>query len=106
MIFYNFIHNEAGGDELHIDGEITSEDGGWWGASGQIVARCIADGCVLETLPLETYRSYSELFEGDLYHDIDLTVCVEKRISEGGTSAASVDAQIAYVKEQLGGGNV
>ena len=69
--------------------------------SGQIVARCIADGCVLETLPLETYRSYSELFEGDLYHDIDLTVCVEKRISEGGTSASSVDAQIAYVKEQL-----
>ena len=74
--------------------------------SGQIVARCIADGCVLETLPLETYRSYSELFEGDLYHDIDLTVCVEKRISEGGTSASSVDAQIAYVKEQLGEGTV
>ena len=74
--------------------------------SGQIVARCIADGCVLETLPLETYRSYSELFDNDLYHDIDLTVCVEKRISEGGTSASSVDAQIAYVKEQLGGGNV
>ena len=74
--------------------------------SGQIVARCIADGCVLETLPLETYRSYSELFEGDLYHDIDLTVCVEKRISEGGTSASSVDAQIAYVKEQLGGGSL
>ena len=74
--------------------------------SGQIVARCIADGCVLETLPLETYRSYSELFDNDLYHDIDLTVCVEKRISEGGTSAASVDAQIAYVKGQLGGGNV
>ena len=39
MIFYNFMRNEAGGDELHIDGEITSEDGGWWGASGQIVAR-------------------------------------------------------------------
>ena len=39
MIFYNFIHNEAGSDELHIDGEIASEDGGWWGPSGQIVAR-------------------------------------------------------------------
>ena len=74
--------------------------------SGQIVARCIVDGCVLETLPLETYRSYSELFDEDLYREIDLAVCVEKRISEGGTSAASVDAQIAYVKEQLGGGNV
>ena len=70
------------------------------------VKRAQADGCVLETLPLETYRSYSELFDNDLYHDIDLTVCVEKRISEGGTSAASVDAQIAYVKEQLGGGSL
>lgn len=69
--------------------------------SGQIVARCIADGCVLETLPLEVYRSYSELFAEDLYQDIDLLTCVEKRISEGGTSVASVEAQIAYVKEQL-----
>ena len=69
--------------------------------SGQLVAKCIAEGCVLETLPLETYRQYSDLFEEDLYQDIDLTTCVEKRISEGGTSLASVEAQIAYVKEQL-----
>ena len=69
--------------------------------SGQIVARCIAEGCVLETLPLEVYQTYSDLFEEDLYHEIDLTTCVEKRISQGGTSIASVDYQIAYVKEQL-----
>ena len=69
--------------------------------SGQIVAHCIAHGQVLETLPLEVYKTYSDLFEADLYPEIDLTTCVEKRISEGGTSAASVIAQIAYVKEQL-----
>ncbi len=69
--------------------------------SGQIVARCIAEGCVLETLPLDVYKGYSDLFDRDLYEDIDLLTCVEKRISEGGTSQASVDAQIAYVKEQL-----
>ena len=69
--------------------------------SGQIVAKCISDGCVLETLPLEVYQSYSDLFAEDLYQDIDLLTCVEKRISEGGTSQASVDAQIAYVKERL-----
>ena len=69
--------------------------------SGQIVAHCIAHGQVLETLPLEVYKTYSDLFEADLYPEIDLTTCVEKRISEGGTSAASVSAQIAYVKEQL-----
>ena len=69
--------------------------------SGQLVAKCIADGCVLETLPLETYKQYSDLFSEDLYQDIDLLTCVQKRISEGGTSVQSVEAQIAYVKERL-----
>ena len=69
--------------------------------SGQIVAKCIADGQVLETLPLDVYQTFSPLFEEDLYQDIDLTTCVEKRISQGGTSAASVKSQIAYVKERL-----
>ena len=69
--------------------------------SGQLVAKCIAEGCVLETLPLETYRQYSDLFDEDLYQDIDLLTCVQKRISEGGTSVQSVEAQIAYVKEWL-----
>ena len=69
--------------------------------SGQIVAQCIRDGLVLETLPLSEYKTYSDLFEEDLYKDIDLLTCVEKRISEGGTSVASVEAQIMYVKENL-----
>ena len=69
--------------------------------SGQIVAQCIREGLVLETLPLAEYQKYSELFAEDLYTDIDLLTCVEKRISEGGTSLASVEAQIAYVKENL-----
>ena len=69
--------------------------------SGQIVAKCIAEGCVLETLPLDEYKKFSELFGEDLYQDIDLLTCVEKRVSEGGTSLASVEAQIVYVKEHL-----
>ena len=69
--------------------------------AGQIVAQCIASGQVLETLPLETYRQYSELFDEDLYHEIDLTTCVEKRISAGGTSVNSVEKQIAFVKGKL-----
>ena len=69
--------------------------------SGQLVALCIQKGTVLEELPLETYKEYSDLFDTDLYNDIDLVTCVEKRISEGGTSTASVKAQIAYVREVL-----
>ena len=55
----------------------------------------------MEDLPLETYRQYSELFDSDLYEAIDLMVCVEKRISQGGTSVASVEKQIQFVKEAL-----
>ncbi|MBE6600457.1 MAG: argininosuccinate lyase [Ruminococcaceae bacterium] len=62
--------------------------------SGQIVAKCIAEGFVLETLPLDIYKEYSELFSEDLYEDISLEACVERRISEGGTSVASVKKQI------------
>ena len=69
--------------------------------SGQLVALCIQNGTVLEELPLETYQGFSELFDNDLYEAIDLYKCVEKRISQGGTSVASVEAQIKYVKENL-----
>jgi argininosuccinate lyase len=69
--------------------------------SGQIVAKCIESGEILETLPLSAYKEFSDLFEQDVYEDIDLTVCVEKRISMGGTSIGSVEQQIAYVKEKI-----
>jgi len=72
--------------------------------TGQIVARCAAEGRVLETLPLEAYQSYSPLFAEDLYGEIELRNCVEKRISAGGTSLSSVEAQIRYVKESLNHG--
>ena len=68
---------------------------------GQLVAECIEKKCVLDNLPLEAYRQYSDLFEEDLYHEIALETCVSKRISEGGTSVESVGAQIAYVRKEL-----
>jgi len=69
--------------------------------SGQLVARCIQERTVLEDLPLAVYKEYSDLFEMDLYDDIDLLNCVQKRISQGGTSVASVQQQITYVKERI-----
>ena len=69
--------------------------------SGSIVAECIKTGAVLETLPLEAYRAYSDLFGEDLYEAIDLSACVAKRISVGGPSKKSVHDQIAYVREKL-----
>ena len=69
--------------------------------SGEMVALCIKENKVLETLPLEVYKQFSNLFDEDLYEDINLTACVEKRISVGGTSFSSVEKQILYVRKSL-----
>ena len=69
--------------------------------AGSLVAYCIQKNTVLEELPLDLYKTHSDLFEDDLYPAIDLMNCVEKRISQGGTSVASVESQINYVKASL-----
>ena len=47
------------------------------------------------------YQNFSELFEKDVYEEIDLETCVRKRISEGGTSFDSVTKQIEYVRKRV-----
>ena len=68
---------------------------------GTIVSDCVKSGRVLENLPLEEYRKYSDMFEQDLYDAIDLINCVKRRNSEGGTSVESVEAQIQAVRNIL-----
>ena len=70
--------------------------------TGKIVMACIDEGAVLEDWPIEKYKTYSELFGEDLYEAIDLRTCVNTRISKGGTSPASVKAQIEAIRETLG----
>jgi len=69
--------------------------------SGQIVSKCIAEDKVLECLSLEEYREFSHLFNEDLFKEIDLVTCVEKRISKGGTSVKSVEEQIEFIREKF-----
>ena len=68
---------------------------------GQIVAECIQKDLVLDNYPLESYQKYSELFTDDLYKEIALETCVEKRNSEGGASPVSVRKQIDEVRKEL-----
>ena len=69
--------------------------------TGEIVAECIQKNTVLDKLPIQAYKAHSDVFEEDLYGEISLESCVAKRISEGGTSVASVEKQIQTVKKQL-----
>ena len=69
--------------------------------SGQIVAKCIAEGKVLETLSLDEYKEFSPLFENDIFESIDLKTCVEGRSVPGGPSEKSVLSQIASISAFL-----
>ena len=68
---------------------------------GEIVAFCIDNGLILETVPMEKYKEFDPTFDEDLYNEISLDTCVEKRISAGGTGAASVEKQLEYITEFL-----
>ena len=68
---------------------------------GQIVAECIEKELVLDNFPLTEYQKYSDLFKEDLYGEISLETCVNKRNSFGGASAKSVLTQAEWVKKEL-----
>ena len=68
---------------------------------GEIVAYCIKENLVLDTLPIEKYKEFSDIFDSDLYDEISLETCVAKRISLGSTGPDSVNTQIKYFTEFL-----
>ena len=69
--------------------------------SGQIVSYCIQNDKTLEALTLDEYRQFSVLIDNGIYEAVDLYNCVSKRQSYGGTSVASVERQIKYIKEAV-----
>ncbi|MBR7039055.1 MAG: argininosuccinate lyase [Oscillospiraceae bacterium] len=66
--------------------------------TGTLVARCIAEDKTLETLPLETYREMTDLFDEDVYDAISLDTCVRGRSSFGGPSPEAVTKQLADLR--------
>ena len=68
---------------------------------GSIVAYCISQNTVLDEIPIEKYKEFSELFGDDLYSEISLETCVKKRISEGSTGPVSVACQLSELDEYI-----
>ena len=66
---------------------------------GQIVAYCIQNNKVLDTVSMQEYKEFSDVFEDDLYEEISLETCVNKRTSAGGTGPQSVETQIKFIKD-------
>ena len=69
--------------------------------TGQLVAYCIDHDEVLETLPLDVYQSFDEVFEEDVYQAISLLTCVENRVVDGGPAPQTCQKAIARMEKQL-----
>lgn len=62
--------------------------------TGEIVFYCIKEEKTLEELTLEKLKSFSDIFEMDVYEAIDLKKCVENRKVIGGPSPMEVKIRI------------
>ena len=62
--------------------------------TGKLVAYCIDNSKTFETLTLDEYRMYSDLFTEDVYEAVDLVNCLQNRKIYGGPSKESVIKQI------------
>lgn len=69
--------------------------------TGQLVAYCIDNDMVLETLPLDVYKNYDEAFEDTIYEAISLDTCVNNRQVDGGPSPKAVEKAISLMKEKV-----
>ena len=66
--------------------------------SGSLVAYCIEKGIVLEEVSLDTFKTYSPLFEEDVFQEINIEKCTFKRTSQGASAIESVEAQIKALR--------
>ncbi|MDR2712600.1 MAG: argininosuccinate lyase [Clostridiales bacterium] len=69
--------------------------------TGELVAVCLEQKTILEKLPIAEYQKQSELFEEDVFAAIDLNQCLKNRISAGGSSPASVEQQLEFIRTLL-----
>lgn len=69
--------------------------------TGQLVAYCIDHDEVLETLSLDVYQSFDEVFSEDIYQAISLLTCVENRVVDGGPAPQTCQKAIARMEKQL-----
>lgn len=68
---------------------------------GELVVYCISKDMAIDDLKIDELKKFSELFDEDVYEEISLKTCVEKRLTFGGCSEASVLKTIAEEKKFL-----
>ena len=67
--------------------------------TGKLVAFCAGEGKTLEELSLEELRTFSALFDEDVYDALKLENCMSLRNSYGGPAVAETSRQIEEMKQ-------
>lgn len=65
---------------------------------GRMVAYCIEKDKVIDALTIEEFKSFSNLFDDDIYEEISLTACVNQRRLTGGPAVETMRAVIEKYK--------
>ncbi|SHF25493.1 argininosuccinate lyase [Caldanaerobius fijiensis DSM 17918] len=68
---------------------------------GKVVKKALDDRCALEDLSIDTLRSFSDLFEDDIYEVLDLYKCVQSRSVIGGPAKEMVHMTINEFRKAL-----
>lgn len=71
------------------------------GIVGRLVLTCLEKGISLDELSLEEYQEISPVFQEDIYQEIKMQTCVEKRITIGAPGAGPMSDVIRTNQEYL-----
>ena len=68
---------------------------------GELVVYCINENIDILSCPIEKLKTFSELFDEDVYNEISLETCVSKRLTIGAPGITEMKKVIAFYKEYL-----
>ena len=69
--------------------------------AGEIIFDCISKVCELGDLSLEEYNKYSSVIDDDIYGEISITRCIEKRNVIGGPAIQQVKKHISIIRKEF-----
>jgi argininosuccinate lyase len=61
----------------------------------------IARGCELNDLPLDDFKSFSQLFDGDVFKTLSLEETLATKSQTGGTASARVAEALVAARKKL-----
>ncbi len=66
---------------------------------GKLVLYCIDKNCSIDELAIDELKSFSEMFDSDIYNAISLETCVNKRLTIGAPSPDAMKKVISINEE-------